>query len=282
MELKPDTIDQTFTAASPVLTAIDVAGEIVGYVPDMSFGVQTGVSAGLSSSAQISQGLLSYTREKRFVKKMNKELFNPRNLKVDVVSAKKLRVRLSLAPDAPLSLSPAETEGMSLYERHMAAITTLVEPLSFEVPSPLPATKRMDRMNAWVQARATAKHEKMARKAEQEFREAKEEFEAKRERKAQKLADSIATLEEKRARKRAKHEGRRDEAAKLEDEERTKQLRRIEDDLRGDMDSIDEEIRGLREAHDERIREMEEERTGLYEDQVYNANKTYWILVENL
>ncbi|KJZ79735.1 hypothetical protein HIM_01204 [Hirsutella minnesotensis 3608] len=273
----------TFTAGSPIFDYVDAAGNVVGNIPDiMTFGVQTGVSVGISASAQIGQGVVSYIRERRFTKEMNKDFFEPRNLKVDVLSGKKLRAKLGLAPDAPLSLPLSATEGLSSHQNLLAALDGSVGPLSFDVPPPRTAVGTLDGISARNQRRALAAQDEKALRTRERYRKETERYRAALDRKQQRLDESLAALEAKRREREKRRDERRERAMGREGKDRDRKLREIERDFRDDVGEIDRRVRELHKEYEEDVREKREALDELDEDEAYNATKLYWILVQNL
>ncbi|KAI1081891.1 hypothetical protein F5B20DRAFT_36765 [Whalleya microplaca] len=169
-------------AASPPLQAIDMAGMVLGLVPNhwaqlASFGVRAAAGVGTAG--------ISVARTKAFLDRVNRDYLNPRGLKVSLKKDDELTALLGLpeALLAPLS-SENNSQPTSLLDRRMRSLAPYIAPLTTNVPPAAEQQGMMDKLSAKQVIKRVSKQEgKMQKKLAKEARKLDRKLERKPDRK---------------------------------------------------------------------------------------------------
>jgi hypothetical protein len=174
------TIIDTFNislSASPPFQLLQLASTGIGFVP---YHWALVVSAGLGVLAAAGTAATCYVRTKRFMDKINREVWEPRGLVMSMVKDPEVLRMLGLSEQAVLSrMSTAQPQIPGLVpdvvsKRRFQALQSLVAELDFDVPPPENPRNILDKLSAKQQARKVSKAKKKSLK-EQHKRDRKRE-----------------------------------------------------------------------------------------------------------
>ncbi|KAK4494656.1 hypothetical protein PRZ48_014012 [Zasmidium cellare] len=145
------------SAGSPPLQIMDLAGRVVGMVP---FAHSQLISLGIQSVAKIGRAAVSKTRGTMFLSKANTDFFNPRGLKVELVTTEALQYKLRVPPNNKYAVASAAPSDSGIFERRVAMLKGYAAPVTFDVPPPDQQTNILNKMSAAQQKATIAKQEK--------------------------------------------------------------------------------------------------------------------------
>ncbi|KAF5020306.1 hypothetical protein F66182_7682 [Fusarium sp. NRRL 66182] len=129
--------------------AVGIAGEGLGFVPNE---IAQGAALGLEVAAGASSAAVCYIRTKRLLDKMNREVFNPKGLHMEI---KKDEVIMETLGCTARSIDPLE---------RLRELGPYVETLSFDVEPPVKQTNVLDRISAKQTAMKLSEKEKEKQK----------------------------------------------------------------------------------------------------------------------
>lgn len=255
------------STGSPPLQILDLAGGVVSMVPHH---IPQLVGSAISLSAKLGTAGVSKGRSTIFLKKANSDFFAPRGLKVEVATAKALKAKLGLDPEANLVSALGESEGLNVQQRRLRALEGYISPLTFDVPPPNEQTNALEKMGAWQVKRQLETSEKKAlkdrKKAEkkggngEKMPKAQKEFEK-----------EIAKIEKDRNKARREYEK----------ELKKSSAEKAEKELQKEMRKLDKEVekaeRVIRKETVKDRKDMQKE-----DKEVEQANKVLWMLIEDL
>ncbi|GAW15624.1 hypothetical protein ANO14919_050410 [Xylariales sp. No.14919] len=140
---------------------LQVAGFAVGLVP---YDIAEGVGGALEGIAIIGTAAMNYKRTKDYLSLMNEKYFHPRKLHVKIVGTKRLKKLFELDKKDPC-LAPLTEDTLELtsQERCLRYLSRYSCELSFDVPSPSPATTTLAKITAWEIKHKVRKADKAAR-----------------------------------------------------------------------------------------------------------------------
>ncbi|CAK7199294.1 hypothetical protein SEUCBS139899_001969 [Sporothrix eucalyptigena] len=240
-------------APPPPLQAISLVGQAVGFVPSH---IAQGVSAGIGIVAGVGVAAARITRQKRFLERVNQDVFAPRGLVLEVIKDEEVlrRVGVSLppVPDAPPTpVSPGgapRTHISRATQTRLAQLAPYSAPLSWDVPPPNLPTSLMDRISAKQTASRLAKEENCTLKKQQK----KEDKLRRLETRGSSDSDSLAFLQDETVihaefdarRQAAEAKGDHKEVAKIE-KKRAKEVEHLHKKQRKHQEKVDKGARKL-------------------------------------
>ncbi|KAF2162453.1 hypothetical protein M409DRAFT_37413 [Zasmidium cellare ATCC 36951] len=263
------------SAGSPPLQIVDLAGGVVGMIP---FAHAQLISFGIQTVAKVGVAAVSKTRGSMFLSKSNTAFFNPRGLKVELVTTEALRYKLRIPPDASAPADDIHSNDMGLIERRMAMLKGYAAPVTFDVPPPDQQTNILNNMSAAQQKRVLAKQEqKFQKERAKDWAQSgssgnnvkrgdsrENEDISKKQRKVDKINDELD-------RKLAK---KPKDASKIE-RERSKDIEKVEKDARKELEKMDKDrYKDSGKSKKEESKKAEKETKAM--------NKIQWILIESL
>lgn len=280
------------SAGSPPLQIVDLAGGVVGMIP---FHHAQLVSLGIQSVAKVGKAAVSKTRGSMFLSKANEDFFNPRGLKIELVTSDALKFKLKMDLGSPLTATSEGTSHLGMLERRAAALQGFAAPLVFDVPPPDQQTNILDKISAAQQKGVMAKQDKRfikdrVKQAEKQSssRSSEEEDDNKSASKHRGIEMSIKEEIEKSQRKVEKINGAFDQkltkepknASKIE-RERSREVEKVEKETRKEVAHLEGK---LQKAYRDREKDREKSnKQGKKPDKETKAlNKIQWILVQSL
>lgn len=280
------------SASSPPIQVLDAAAGIVGLVPIATAQI---VGGSIQAAAKIGNAVLSKTRGAMFVKKVNSDFFAPRGLKMELVTADALKMKLGMRPDMPLAHPLEQSMDMTLHERRMVALQDFVSPVTFNVPSPNEPTNVLDKLSAGAQKRNISKQEKKAFESREKYMEESAKSHGEVDKKSRKTDKELNKLNRKRQHeleKRDKEIAKVTSKAEKELNKKPKEASKIERekdwDLRKAEREFERELRKLDKEEGKAREELEDEVTkgrkdAMKEDKEYKmAGKVQWILISDV
>jgi hypothetical protein len=185
--------------------------------------------AGIGVAAGVGTAVVSATRSKLFLERVNKEYFGPRGLKASIVKDSQLAAKLGVsARSDPLGVIDGEYS--SLRDRRMRVLSPYLSPLTLNVPPPSGQERNiLDKISArQIRSRIDKSEKKQLEKHEKSFTKAQER-EEKDHRKQLKQADKEVKRLNKKLKKH-KHAGFQqegtDEEKQYEDDNQARHGRR--------------------------------------------------------
>lgn len=188
-------------APPPPLQALELVGQGVGLVPHH---IAQGVSAGLGVVAGVGVAATRITKKKKFLARVNTDVFAPRGLVMEVVKDE-AALRLvgvsapslgqpptpigSGAPGAPCT--PGGGPGLNAaVQTRLIQLAPYTAPLSFNVPPAAVPTSLMDRISARQTASRLAKDAKRGEKQQQKRDDKMRKLEGRMDRRSSPSSDS--------------------------------------------------------------------------------------------
>ena len=170
-----DNLNEAFIS-SPFFFGITLAASAVGFVPVVAAQVVGGVVATASSFAGTAN---SHVRTKRFVKAVNKNLFEPVGLQVRLLSTKNMlravnvdEQNFALPPLPEFNAPETQQEGEDPRRRWMQALDGIVSPLDYNAPEFTKQDNWLKQVGGWAakhqdmkQAKSLTKRRENAKKA---------------------------------------------------------------------------------------------------------------------
>ncbi|CAK7210775.1 hypothetical protein SBRCBS47491_000893 [Sporothrix bragantina] len=166
------------------LQAVSVISQGIGFVPSH---IAQGVSAGLGLAVGVGVAAVRIARKKKFLARVNQDVFAPRGLVMEVVKDEEVlrRVGVSLppvsvesTPQMPTALGGGQHISRASQTR-LAQLAPYSAPLSWDVFPPALPTSMLDRIGAKQTASRLAKEEKKAAKKALKTQHKKEKRERK-------------------------------------------------------------------------------------------------------
>lgn len=280
------------SAGSPPLQIIDMAGGVVGLIPIHHAQI---ISGAIQAVGKIGKAAVSKTRGTLFIQKANKDFFNPRGLKVELVTSEALKARSGMDPDMQLAAPFEHSADLSVHQRRMAALDGYTAPVTFDVPPPNEETNVLNKMCAAQQKRTIAKQEKKVLEDRDKYAEKRDEFERKDDKnddkllkESQKLLRERQKLQDKTEREVAKIERecnreaqkKPKEAEKIE-RKREKETQKIQHEFDKEIRKLDKESNKLGKEHGKEGRKVKKD-AQKEDKEIKSSNKILWILVDNL
>ncbi|KJR83707.1 uncharacterized protein SPSK_00138 [Sporothrix schenckii 1099-18] len=162
-------------APPPPLQALNLVGQGVGFVPSH---IAQGVSAGLGVVAGVGVAAARITQLKKFLARVNADVFAPRGLVMEVVKDEAALRMVGVSPSMLPPVLPQQARGVAGTGPGVAPLNALVHtrltqlaphtsPLSFHVPPAAVPTSLMDRITARQKASRLAKDARRAEKQQQ-------------------------------------------------------------------------------------------------------------------
>ncbi|KAL1895887.1 hypothetical protein Sste5346_004984 [Sporothrix stenoceras] len=153
-------------APPPPLQALNLVGQGVGLVPHH---IAQGVSAGLGVVAGVGVAATRITKQKRFLAKVNADVFGPRGLAMEVVKDEAALGGVGLSQSSlPKAVPSTQVAGPvaggtglnAATQTRLTQLAPYTSPLSFDVPPAAVPTSLMDRISARQTAARLAKDAK--------------------------------------------------------------------------------------------------------------------------
>ncbi|RGP70975.1 hypothetical protein FSPOR_3662 [Fusarium sporotrichioides] len=256
------------------LKAMQIAGDGLGFAPDP---VCQGVSLGLGLAAGAATAATAYIRPKKVLERVNRDIFAPKSLKMEIVKDEEVMRRLKATPK---SLEPLQ---------RLQEISHCVEVLSFDVEPPVKHSNVIDRVSAKQAAMKQAKkEEKKQKKADKRHH--------KREKAAEKYNYPIESIEERygsdtesRIENEAKIVGLEDKMMEINakaDEKlqgaSDKKVREIEKRRRKDLEELEKDRARLLEKHEKAMAKSQKKSGKREEKDEKKVAKLEWLMVRVL
>ncbi|EED14758.1 conserved hypothetical protein [Talaromyces stipitatus ATCC 10500] len=160
-------------AGSPVFSAVNAAGQVMGMVPNHWVAL---ASAGMQVVAGVASAAVSKVRTQRFLAKANEQYFNPRRLKVSLKMDEDLVNCLFANPSSEqareykrrlLASNDLQSGYQDLRQRKMAVLQPYVVPLTERVLPPVKQDNILDKLAARGLEKQVKKQEKRFAKQQQ-------------------------------------------------------------------------------------------------------------------
>lgn len=258
--------------ANPPLQILDLVGGVLGMVPHHWF-LLAGI--GVQAVAKIGTAAVSKGRTELYMRKVNREYFEPRGLKVAIASRDAMATAMKL-PEGAGMLAPltTENENVSMMERRLEGLRPYMAELDFDVPPPTQQTGILAKMSAGQVKRQVKKADKKAvKKRKDVFKE---------ERKVSKDVDKLHREYEKEMKKLDKEEEKeKRETAKEARKDGGKKAEKAERKLEKELGKIEKE-RAKVERELEKKTGKETSKPQEKDKEVKQAKKVLWILIENI
>ncbi|EFX00119.1 hypothetical protein CMQ_7121 [Grosmannia clavigera kw1407] len=177
------------STANPPLRALNTAGDLVTNVP-YHWALLAGY--GMQAVAELGTVVVSRSRTKSYVKKMNEKLFEPRGLHVDIFSTAKMKEALGIPEEHPV-IAPLtqETVEKTAVERQLLGIRQHNADLDLKVPPPAKPEKLLDR---WSARHVKKQMEKSKKKALKKNKKAVNKADTKRDHKEEQKTRKISWI----------------------------------------------------------------------------------------
>ncbi|RMZ86300.1 hypothetical protein DV736_g6474, partial [Chaetothyriales sp. CBS 134916] len=299
-------------APSPPFQGLQLVGAGIGFVPHHW---AQAASAGIRLAAGAGTAAVSAARTKMYLKGANEGFFNPRGLKVSIVSSDELDNLLQRIPDAIQPFGAGiQTSGVTVAERRVGELVSRgkIAELIFDVPPPTEQTNLLDRLSAKQVQGKMKKNRKKAIKEQDKIRKDREKEEG---RISSSSASSIdgwsssgreqavrpVTLKEdleaeKKLKKlelklqkvnlKAEQKLLSEEKSSRSEKDRAKEARKIEKDRAKETSEIYKEMNKIQRERESKTREREakvqEIDAEVQEKETKAVAKLKWIVVENL
>lgn len=243
---------------SPILQGINLAGSIVGYVPNewcMIAGLATGVVTGAAMYA------VARIRIMKYLERANKEYFLARGLRARLAK-KKTMAEITGEPETATRLETTEACGdkdASVRDRRLKALEGYIAPLQIDDLPPISQeTNKLDQMaSKMAQRKQNKEHKKGVKKREKDAKKGGSKEDRELEKELRKGEKELSKIHGKANKKLAK---KPQESDKIE-KERAKEVKKVE-----------KEIAKAQKKCDKEKGKDKEEKAG---------NKFLWIVIEN-
>ncbi|KAJ4244765.1 hypothetical protein NW762_014342 [Fusarium torreyae] len=253
---------------------LEVAGEGLGFIPNE---IAQGAALGLEVAAGTGAAACAYIRTKRLLDRVNREIFTPKGLKMEILKDEEIMKRLGTTAK---SLDP---------QQRLQELGPYIEVLSFDVAPPNKQTNILDRISAKQTAYKQAEKDKEKRKKmDKRFQ--------KREKAAEKYNRPIESIDEhynSDAESRIEIEAR---IAKLEgkitdintkantklDGSSSKKVEEIEKRRMKDLAEVERERIRLLEKHDKATAKIQKKAEKKEEEDKKKVAKLEWIMIHTI
>ncbi|KAI1359443.1 hypothetical protein F5Y08DRAFT_319687 [Xylaria arbuscula] len=253
---------------SPPLLALGLVGEVLGVVPIPTAQL---VGFAVSTASQIGKYALSKGATEAYLRKVNKEIFGPRGLKMEIAKLEAM-ARVNKLPildsqgklrDDMQLLRPIidaqEMQSIGAAQRWLQALEPWVAPLELEYLPPI----NMETTSFWGKLHTKA--------SEHERKSAEKKLLKNRDKIAEKHQKEVEKAEEKRAKDLAKIE-RKEQRAR--DSSRS---HRVDSKLQ----KIDQKREKAERKHDERIEKADEDSTSK-DKEAKSMTKVLWLIIRGV
>lgn len=246
----------------------------------------------MQSGAQIAEAAVCLTREHIFLKTANRDIFNPKGLKVTTTSSKKLMRRLGLADKevtigaASLSNEEDASQHQATYEGWMPLLRDRTSPLTIgHLPWPTCTENSIYRINAAAaQSKAQYRAEPDSGEPREQFCDAMEKHKRKLDAKRRKFQQKLVENEAGRQREEQKRDERLYKVLMSKGDNSSASIQRkanrIHRRFANNASYIDQAIDELKREYEDDLSYMERELQEK-DDKGNVTGKIRWILIEN-